>query len=1255
MAVPNLYANTPAVGSIAWDAFNIRYGDQSYGIPALNTANKFVWWKYCGAPVSVVATNLVGNPSLEVDAAGYVNIGSGQWTLSRQPSGYIGGWCGRITATGTGSQGQGWQGSATMAAGTYSQGIYVRPSKTLTIQAYCEGSAAMSGTYTPVSCPAGVWTRVTGTVTVTTAGTMKPGFLVNSAMAVGDYVEFDANMLVAGATLPTYFDGDLPTNGLNVQSWSGTPHASNSVQTLYSPSLLAGDVISDGVIKTIIRNGAMETPNQIDPTLPDQWRRAQQWGVYGTDFTAVLSTADKSSGTQSLKMTTLAAAGANKGACISQPATLVPGATMRVTFRARATTALPAGTYVGLLDTNGAYQTWWGTQNFGLGTAWQTYSITGVVPTGLVNGQVAILAGYNQAANSVIYIDDVEFGPDPTPALNGDDLVLFGNKNGTPINLQSATLIDGGLVVSGSILTDALSANAVTAEKILAGSIDATKIAADTITANQIAANAITASELAANSVAADRLQANAVIAGKIATDAVTAGTVAAEAITTREIKAATITAGNIAADAITAPKILAGAVTAGKIDVGAVTADNIAAGAISADKIAAGQITADKFNSTLVMALKIILGDRITMSDTEGIQIRTDSGLISFPTDGKAATITADLVANSLQTMGTLNIRGTTGNFLAGTLNASSGIVDPKTGPTITNYWPSSARPFATYMDQTTMYGTAIAPGSKAGEYLSVTQLPGNVFRISRMNPGVADVVVKTFPANNPDWVAGGNPNYIAQPRENSLVRLSDGNYAMLLTYYLTTGGTIGQDPLTMIARYDANFNLLNLFGAPPTGVTGYQGTPVLFADGLNVGLAWKRNSDSKLCIQRYVASTGATSGALYVSTSTLSGKLRYLDGSATAAAWGGAAYVAYIDTVLSRLDANGAKLANDPTPPPKNGRTIAVMAPSNTAGESYVEWDNSFTIWSYSPYTSGLIYSAFSWYDSDPAGTYAAGGESLVSPTKSATRATGAFTRVDFPGPPDGGDPDDPDSVRVYASTETSGANLKAQGIATAGATSYIILGDPKVGAAGSAPVSPSAFAGRPGNIGRFRSNGIDTIGNPVWDYYGSGKGIAGFNSWDDTGKSIVPALAATNGTALNQAIPATTLTNVLFGTTQYVSGKVLPANTTDAVLYNADGSITIGVAGYYHFDVGVGFATGSFAGQRRAVEMRATRSGVTKLIGRGEAIGSTAGYPCVNFSTDDYFPAGSTVVIQAYVSAATTVGPVADWNRVNVRKIG
>ena len=70
--------------------------------------------------------------------------------------------------------------------------------------------------------------------------------------------------------------------------------------------------------------------------------------------------------------------------------------------------------------------------------------------------------------------------------------LCFFNKNGTHLTVPNTTVVDGGLIVSESILADALAANCVTSVKILAGAISAEKIkiAAGAVGAEKIAAGA---------------------------------------------------------------------------------------------------------------------------------------------------------------------------------------------------------------------------------------------------------------------------------------------------------------------------------------------------------------------------------------------------------------------------------------------------------------------------------------------------------------------------------------------------------------------------------------------------------------------------------------------------------------------------------------------------------------------------------------------------------------------------------------------
>ena len=176
--------------------------------------------------------------------------------------------------------------------------------------------------------------------------------------------------------------------------------------------------------------------------------------------------------------------------------------------------------------------------------------------------------------------------------------------NGT--RFTSYYLFLDSLAVTGSISTDLLAANAVTAEKIKALAITTDKLAANAVNADKIAANAVTADKIKAGSVVADKIAANAITVEKIAANAITSEKISANAVTADKLAANAITAEKIAANAVTAEKIKALAITTDKLAANAVNADKLAANAVTADKIKAGSVVADKLAANAVTTAKI-------------------------------------------------------------------------------------------------------------------------------------------------------------------------------------------------------------------------------------------------------------------------------------------------------------------------------------------------------------------------------------------------------------------------------------------------------------------------------------------------------------------------------------------------------------------------------------------------------------------------------------------------------------------------
>jgi hypothetical protein len=62
----------------------------------------------------------------------------------------------------------------------------------------------------------------------------------------------------------------------------------------------------------------------------------------------------------------------------------------------------------------------------------------------------------------------IETGPEIPEDMTEDDLVILSNRNGVPVRILAATLIDGELIVDGSVFAKSIASNTITAEEIKA-------------------------------------------------------------------------------------------------------------------------------------------------------------------------------------------------------------------------------------------------------------------------------------------------------------------------------------------------------------------------------------------------------------------------------------------------------------------------------------------------------------------------------------------------------------------------------------------------------------------------------------------------------------------------------------------------------------------------------------------------------------------------------------------------------------------
>lgn len=110
--------------------------------------------------------------------------------------------------------------------------------------------------------------------------------------------------------------------------------------------------------------------------------------------------------------------------------------------------------------------------------------------------------------NGVLVFTDVLPGQDGlgTTVWDPNDNLVFLNRNGIGLYADKTSVIDGSLLVTGSILADAIGANQIIAGKVAADAIDSLQIKSNAITSVKIATGQINANHISAGSITSDKL-----------------------------------------------------------------------------------------------------------------------------------------------------------------------------------------------------------------------------------------------------------------------------------------------------------------------------------------------------------------------------------------------------------------------------------------------------------------------------------------------------------------------------------------------------------------------------------------------------------------------------------------------------------------------------------------------------------------------------------------------------------------------------
>lgn len=149
-------------------------------------------------------------------------------------------------------------------------------------------------------------------------------------------------------------------------------------------------------------------------------------------------------------------------------------------------------------------------------------------------------------------------GPDVPQTLTDDDLVLFANKNGIGVRVQSTNFVDGELLVDGSIFAEALSTNLINSEHIVTAGLDAGVIKFGEMSGDRIMVNTLNGDTVMANTLAGDRLIANTVHGDTIMGNTIVGDKIAANTIGGDRIIANTITGDHLNADVVLATSRIA-------------------------------------------------------------------------------------------------------------------------------------------------------------------------------------------------------------------------------------------------------------------------------------------------------------------------------------------------------------------------------------------------------------------------------------------------------------------------------------------------------------------------------------------------------------------------------------------------------------------------------------------------------------------------------------------------------------------------
>jgi hypothetical protein len=162
------------------------------------------------------------------------------------------------------------------------------------------------------------------------------------------------------------------------------------------------------------------------------------------------------------------------------------------------------------------------------------------------------------------------------PSVNAGVVLTY---NGTAWQNVTGQVIDGNLIVSGTVAADQIAANAITAGKIQAGAVTAVKIDAGAVTADKIAAGAVTADKIQANSITATQISTSYLYTGNIVSQNAQLGNINSPGYWLRHTDGSARFGGNVS---IGSNLNVTGLITAGSLNSSTVITETIVPAAVS-------------------------------------------------------------------------------------------------------------------------------------------------------------------------------------------------------------------------------------------------------------------------------------------------------------------------------------------------------------------------------------------------------------------------------------------------------------------------------------------------------------------------------------------------------------------------------------------------------------------------------------------------------------------------------------------------